>query len=354
MLESMALAGSPGRWPASLVEDASLRGQVEVMLRAQPEDVRAALLERLSDRDPRGPLWARTALQAIGVANTQGGRLSGVLVPGLFRVEIGRQSYVLAPIAFQLAEHGSAAADLAALRAALDGALRGRYYTLRLKRPLAPGADVAHVAVAVHLWLQAVDRGEDVGHCASYEDTHVAIELCLTPPAGLKGSGGLVMVVHPSRSLEVLSQIDARLMYIATLAGEVAPGVPVLPALGCGELWRLPRGFVNQILFGAPREVLTFREDDAHQHQALYRSNGLSLFSDPLSSQLAGLWWCDAHGAGLNTTVSFVENPWSKIGSSLPPFAGRSFLRREGPAGSRGEVIMGWNGQPPQSWSPSR
>ncbi len=352
VLETLRHTGHADRWTALVAGREDLRLTVEKIVSRQPEDVAAALLQHLSAGDRHGPSWARAAIWALELAATQGATAREVIRPGLLRmVGDDGQTFVLAPLAFVGQKTKGADADVERLVSALDGALASYRYTLHIKKPLPADLDPTPIAQAIHLWLGAMRRGSEVGRCASYEDGDIAVEIGLTdlPRRGIES--GLLTLIGPKRALERLASVDGRLVHAAGASAEAAPGEPLLCVVAADAPWHMPRGYVHQVLYGTPREVYTRRDGDFRRHEALYRSNGLSLFSDPKCAHLGAVWWVEPAGS-VSVRAWSHENPWASEHDRIPVLPGKRFWRREGPTGLHDEAVMVATMDDPVQWSP--
>ncbi len=355
MLDSLRSTGLPDQWPGVVAHDDSLRTQLEFVISSQSDDVRNALIERIAAGDQHGPAWARAAIWGLGLASLEGARARAVIAPGLLHMTTSTGSpFVLAPLAFAAGRGAGERKDINRLIETLDGALTGRHYTLHLKKPLPKDVNTQPIAAAVHLWLMALRDGSEVGRCASYEDSTISIEICLTDLEDKDKRGGLVVLVKPKRSLEKLAQVDSRLMHVANEARQVAPNLPVVALLAADGPWKLPRGYVNQVLYGTPREVFATSDPGKSRYEALYRANGLSLFSDPHCTALQAVWWAEpSSDGGLGVVAWSHENPWAETSGHAPVLRGRRFWLREGPRGAHGAAVMEQGTDDPVQWGPS-
>lgn len=345
-------AGPADAWPAVLATDEVLWKRVEGRLEALPEAVSHAIRDRLASGDRSGPAWARVALWALGICGVDGALAEEVLPSGIIRMRSPRGAFLLTPLAFGLDHLGPGRPeDVKRLVDALAGLPFESRYTLHIKQSLPAGLDVEPVAQAVGLWLMALRNGEAGGRCASYIDGKVALELCLSGPVRRGSEPALLTLVTPKRSLDALAEMDARIMHAVQEADALGEEIPLLVTLGGNRSWPVTRGFAHQVLYGTAREVVATIDADAPRYEALYLANGLSLFSDPLCRMLSGIWWLEPDDAWLDVRGWASDNPWSDPAPAVPRIEGRTFARREGPAGPNRACVMAWTSDSYARWS---
>jgi hypothetical protein len=310
-------------------EDAASMGAFLAQL---PEEVVLAVLSALSD--PERVLWGSGVIRACHLVQTAGGEVGGLLQEDVVEmVDAMGQRFGLAvvPIPSPGPRWGSEA-DLKLLCERLDRTFAHRRYVLYIRRALPEGIDVDGIARAVSLWLSAVERGERHEKHAVYEDGDIAFELTL-----VEGSGGVprVLTVGPVDALERLAAVDAEVVELAVQLEESLGELPVVVSLASDAAWRMPRGYVEQLLYGTADATQTTRGTGSGSYEASFRPNGRSLFSDPVCRNLMGLWWTGPGEAGSVAAVAH-DNPWARL--ALPPL--RRAAARRGGAGRRGHAAM--------------
>lgn len=350
-----ALAADPNLWPGDLSNEvrSEARVRLEATLAGQPGDVRAEIVETMTD--PARNAWARAAFAGLTMARTAGSRAVGLVAPGCIRMEdASGDAWALGVLTFSMEEHPAGEpADLRRLVGALDATFAERRYGIYLRRAVPSAFDPAPIARAVHLWLGAIDRGEWQGHHAIYEDKDVALELTLTGDRG-RGVSNRIFMVGPITSLERLSGVDAQLVRQTVAYQDELGDLPVATVLAANQPWRMPRGYVEQLLYGTADFIRAGGDRDA-SYTAGFSANGRSLFSDPACRNLVGLWWVEpaqaAHALAFRAWVH--DNPWSIHGDRVPAVNGRRFAVRERDAvGARGRrsAVLSWQGAAELLW----
>lgn len=296
--------------------------RLELMLAWTPAPVRSLLLDELIAAPDR----ARVLLQGFALASTAG----ALPVDVIDERTVEMRDHEGAPFALIALATATSAwpngdpEDVARLTAALDSTFQGRQYALYLRRVVPPDFNPAPVARAVHLWLAAIDRGEWKGRHAIYEDDQIALELTLVQQHATRG-GGRLMTVGPVTALERLAAIDGMVVEIAQRHGQVDSPLPLVVALGANPSWRVPRGYVEQLLYGTADWVEATSSPEGSSYTAQFRANGRSLFSDPVCRSLCALWWLESDPA-VDARVDPLafrgwghDNPWCDALARIPP-----------------------------------
>jgi len=343
--ETLAVAPSP--WGRGLDDDAL--GALDAQLAALPSEVQVAVLSALAD--PTRALWARGLLDGLRMAAQGRAEVLGMGHEEV--VELQAESGVrfgLAALPFpQSSNPWGHQPTIDELTARLDQTFDGRPYVLYLRRPLPQSLDVDGIVRAFRLWLAAVNRGERHEQHAVYEDGDVAFEVTLADPDTRTGSSPRLLTVGPISTLERLAEVDMAVVEAAVRVEEAVGAVPVVFACASDRPWRLPRGYVEQLLYGTSECTVTSAGDGRGSYRARFRPNGRSLFSDPVCRHLSSLWWVEpGHGEGAATLASegqVTDNPWAReaVDLSLP-------VDRFAPTGpaeqGTGVVTMQWSGRP--------
>ena len=309
--ESLSCAPSP--WGEGL--DASAITALEEELAALPDDVRLALLSALAD--PERALWARGVLDGLRLAARH--RMSAACMIDEEVVELHTESggrLGLSALAFpQPADAWGHRPTVEALMSRLDQTFDGRAYVLYLRRPLPQQVDVDGIVRAFRLWLAAVSRGERHERHAVYEDGDVAFEVTLADTEGPTARSRL-LTVGPISTLERLAEVDMAVVETAVRIEESLGELPLVLVCASDQPWRLPRGYVEQLLYGTADATSTSAGDGRGSYEARFRPNGRSLFSDPVCRHLAGLWWAEpAPGEGRDAMAfegRVTDNPWAR------------------------------------------
>ena len=342
ILDDIATAlGASAPWDAGL--DGSAREALVATVEGLPDDVR----ERVAgwSKDPATAGRARAWLWSLTIAHRGGARAKGLLGDHGVRVahEDGRE-LGLVPLDWTLPAHSSGApADLDRLVRALENAFGDWRFLLHLRRPLPAGFEPAAVAKAVHLWRMALDRGDWRGRHAVYEDDAVSLDLSVVRRHTDAPTGRELLLVPPMLAADRLADVYQRLLTVLLAFDEQGVDVPIVAALAAQPAWRLPRGHVQEVLFGLADQIQT----TDHTYEATFRPNALSMFNDPACRALAALWWLDVGTEGpLSWSGRAHENPWCDHGDALPAFGGPHFAevasKETRTIGHRRPVTMAW------------
>lgn len=335
-----ALEADASLWPGALAREGRVR--LEALVAPAPEEVRDAVVSSLVD--PERNDWARAAVLGLRLAATGGARPVGMATDDLIELLGPRgDRFGLAPLGFrQDPRPWGPDGDVARLLDVLDGTFGERRYLLYLRRPVPPGLDPGPISRAVQLWLGAIDRGERAERHAVYEDEDVAIDLTVVDGEG--GEGGRLLTIGPVTTLERLGGVDARMVEAATRSEESIGDLPLVMVLSADRPWRMPRGYVQQLLYGTPDRIEAISGPEP-SYEAEFTPNGRSLFSDPACRSVAALWWIEPAPGGdpLACRTRAQENPWAHRPPQVPVEGPR--FSPIGEPGSRGSVVLRWGGQ---------
>lgn len=163
---------------------------------------------------------------------------------------------------------------------------------------------------AINLWLQEVDRGGWDGRYAAYEDEHVSLEFALTGARTTEGSGVVAFTLPPLDALSTLEHVERQLHRALDAWRHSRRGDhPVLVACVADQPWRLPRGYLREMLLGKP--VATTTGPDGYRvHYGIEQSP--SLLRDPIQRHVQGVLFIDrAISAPEQVTARGYLNPWS-------------------------------------------
>lgn len=312
-----ALRADVALWPGRL--DPVGRARLEAVLGALPGEVCDAILAGLID--PEANAWARGSVLGIGLAQAAGARVVGMATDELIELTSPRgELFGLSALGFP-GLHGARGDPEAAARllSALDATFGHRPYIVHLRRPLPAGLDPGPIVRAVRLWLSAVDRDRGLERHAPYVDDEVEIDLTLAEGPGVQGR---VLTTGPVDALERLSTVRERVVGALSGLEQSVGALPVVLALAATRPWGLPRGFVQQILYGTPTEAWSSRDGGDQAYGACFDPANRSLFSDPACRVLASLWWLDpvapaAPDDPLAIRSRAHDNPWADTALEL-------------------------------------
>lgn len=311
-----------------------------------PEEVAQWASERAADE----PWWEQMLLNALALAGTGGARAVGNIGPDIVRLVLsGGEEIGLVVLVQPVDTHPMGhPEDVQRLVEALDTTFGSRRYVLYIRRRVPSGLDPAPIARAVRLWLSAVDSGEWEGRHAVYEDENVAIELTLAGHGERQGSS-LLLCVGPVRALERLTALDARLVDLIDRHKAEAPGLPLVYCVGATQPSRVPRGYLQQLLYGTADWV--HAQNVEWEYSASFSHSGRSLFGDPGCTTMASIWWLAPLPCGGFSSVA-LDNPWCEPRVSIP-IAGTRFSTVETEQGEPSSVLR-WTAPRPSCWSNER
>lgn len=298
-------------------------------LAAVPSEVRQALVSGAID--PERHAWSRSAARGLVLALAAGATAVGLANDEVVEMADRRgERFGLVPVAFRPA--GSplgSSEDVERLLRGLDRVFDHRVYVVALRRPVPAGLDTSPICSAVQLWLAQLDASPGERH-ATYEDGDVSIDLTLVEPAPRAPRGGRLFTIGPMEVMEQLGKLDRELVDAASRCEESLGALPLVAAVAYDPPWRVPRGFVQQLLYGTPDLVRT-----GGGYEAEFTANGRSLFSDAGARAVSALWFV---GPGEHRVY---DNPWAERPPQLAVPAPR-FSPVDEPD-RRGRVVLRWH-----------
>jgi hypothetical protein len=339
-----ALLASPSWITRAALPPPEVVDRLGKALAALPDAVAARLFEQLSVEPER----VRTLLSAVEMARSVGCRVVEAGDGCIVLEPREGPRFALAALFYPVARHPAGHPDdVARLTGVLDATFQGRQYALYLRRGVPAGFDPSAVNRAVHLWLTAIDRGEWKGRHAIYEDEHVALELTLVQQRP-DAPEGRVMTVGPIDSLERLAMVDADVTELAGTRRVEAPDMPLVVALGAQPRWRLPRGYVEQLLYGTADHTEAARGSEGPAYRATFRAGERSLFSDGSAHMLGALWWIEGSGPDPFAFRAWShDNPWSPALPAVPNVEIDRFLAADVLTERK---VLSWYRRPTRDW----
>lgn len=326
------LDADPSLWPGP-----EPRAALERWFASVPADVRDALLSSLVDPERHG--WSRAALWGLDLAVGAGATAVGLANDEVVELVDRRgERFGLVPVEFRppSSPMGSVP-DSERLLQGLDRVFDHRSYIVSFRRPVPEGLDIGPILSAVQLWLAQLDRGPGERN-ATYEDAEVAIDFTVVDarPRGKNGATpGRLLTFPPMEAMEQLGAVDVAVVDAAARCEESIGSLPLVMVVAYGSPWRVPRGFVQQLLYGTPDAVQV-----NGSYEAAFTANGRSLFSDPAARTIAALWWMGPGDCGHRAYINPWLDPRSASGVVLdvpePRFAPIQEVDR------RGQVTMRW------------
>lgn len=339
-----ALTRSPSWITHSAAPPSDVIDRLQTVFAAMPDEVNERMLSDLAVEPER----VRTTLAAVAMATSTGCAVVAAGDDHLLLEDAQGRAFALATRFYANARHRAGHPDdVRRLTDVLDATFQGRQYALYLRRGVPAGFDPSSVNRAVYLWLSAIDRGEWKGRHAIYEDDHVALELTLVQQRP-DAPGGRVMTVGPIDALERLETVDADVIELAGMRRVEAPDLPLIVALGCQPRWRLPRGYVEQLLYGTADRTEAAMGSEGPTYRATFRRGERSLFSDAAATNLGALWWIEgADSDPFAFTAWTNDNPWSEALDVVPNVEVSRFLAADG---SDDRKVLSWYRRSGKDW----
>jgi hypothetical protein len=300
--------------------DPIARERLALAIGSLPTDVVAFVHRLFAHQDSLG---GRSILQAVNLASQAGWQAVGIWEDRAIELESDSgERCLLTVLAFSGFDASAGdEKDVERVLDALKGAFGERRFMTAIRRPIPPDFEAEPLARAVSMWIFSLEKGEAQGPHAVYEDDQVSIEL-----TKLAGAPGLSFMIPPCTALERLAIIDRHVLS-AMEVYEHAP-MPVVIVLANELGWRLPRGYVQQILYGMPDYVVTTNDPEEVGYRVLFQASGSSLFTVESTKNLASLWWLEPDLAEPLTCRAWAtDNPWSPKLSRAVGFPGRRLER---------------------------
>lgn len=313
-----------------------------------PASVQQRLAGWFGSSDPAVRDRARAAAWGFALLGRAGCRVTDVLGDDLFRCEDARGGpHAFAAHSFTTpAYEGGDRAAVENLVQALEGAFGDWRFALHLRRPLEPGFDPSSVARAVHLWRLAMDRGDWRGRHAVYDDESVSLDLTVTTRRKSGAAGGPMVRVPPMPGPERLARVVQRLEATTLALDDIDRDLPLVVLLYAEPAWRLPRGTVKEVLYGAADRTVATSGPEGTSFRAWYRPSGTSLFSDVAYRSISALWWLEGAPGAPFVDGWAHENPWCEHAGRVPVFPGVRFAPDEALDGQRlplqRPIAMAW------------
>jgi hypothetical protein len=353
-LDTLRAKHDMSRWPGLLAdpERESLLRRLELGLGCLQEPVRDRIADLLTSLSLPNLFLGRALVWGASLAGLTGSIPVEARADGTLVVQPPKgPAFLLIPMVFHTSDASPGPADaVERLVDSLEGAFGDRPFALHLRRPLSPEFDNEAVFRAVQLWVRAVDRGEWRGRHAVYDDEQVSLELTLLDAVRRKEHPSLTFFMGPSVSLDRLAVVDSHLQEVARrFASEELPLVGLLVG---NPGWGLTRGYVCQLLYGTPDEVMTRGSGEPGSYVATYSDDRYSLFADPQFRRLAALWWVEpAKRDPIGVSGWAHENPWRSQGADVPSFPGTCFRPYTDLDEAREHAVsMTWEVARPSMW----
>ena len=291
-------------------------------VRARMESIAAGVGVPVQDRwaDLLGSLDNRRFFQGfaeaalVGLLSAGGWSLPDLAWPGpglLLQAPDGREFHALVLAFIRQVRPTADRASIDRLSAALSRVGPRSRIGLVIHRWLPHDFDPEPVRQAVELWLREVERGGWSGRYAAYEDEHVSIEFALTGEQAKSGQSVLAFALGPHQAHRVLEAVGSRVVNELDRLRVLGCSAPILVACVADQPWRLPRGYLRELLYGKPTWQTTAGDAPSLQ-SAFPPSEAPSLYRDPLYYNVASTLFLERPvGAPAETAGRAYLNPWA-------------------------------------------
>ncbi|MCB9779057.1 MAG: hypothetical protein H6742_10880 [Alphaproteobacteria bacterium] len=234
------------------------------------------------------------------------------------------------------------------LTAALDRVGSRSRIVVLVRRWLPHDFDPEPVRRAIDMWLREVDRAGWEGRYAEYRDDHISLEFALTGEQARDDQGVVALMLGPFDAHRVLETVERRLVCDLDAQRLSAwSDEPVIVSLVCDQPWRLPRGYLRELLYGKPisQQTVSAAPGGSGDGPVAYRATfgpeyTPSLFRDPLYSGVSGVVMLERRVDQPDPVVARSWlNPWASRPLAAAHLPGRTFA----PIDRDGEhPVMGW------------
>ena len=238
---------------------------------------------------------------------------------------------------------GADQAAIQRLAGALGRTSAKRRIGLVVNRWLPHDFDPEPVRQAVDMWLREVERGTWTGRYAAYEDEHISLEFSLTGEEASRGQTVLAFTLGPFQAHRVLDAVGSRMVEeLDRLRLHSPTPLPVLLSCVTDQPWRLPDGYLRELLYGKPTWQ-TQSGDPPELLSAFSPGDAPSLYRDPLYRNVAGVLFLERplHDPAALRGRAFL-NPWASdpVAPQDLPVPTFQVVRWEGEM-----AVMGWAGR---------
>lgn len=291
-------------------------------VRARMESIAARVGAPVQDRwaDLLGSLDNRRFFQGfaeaalVGMLSASGWTLPDLAWPGpglLLQSPDGREFHALVLSFIRQVRPGADRASIERLRAALGRVSARSRIGLAIHRWLPHDFDPEPVRHAVELWLREVERGGWSGRYAAYEDEHVSLEFALTGEQARADQSVLAFALGPHQAHRVLEAVGSRVVSELDRLRVLGCTSPVVAACVSDQPWRLPRGYLRELMYGKPNWQTTAGDPPCLQ-SAFSPSEAASLYRDPLYHDVSATLFLERPvDASADTLGRAYLNPWA-------------------------------------------
>lgn len=317
------LSGAKYSFARQVADDdgAPVRARLDDIAEHVGPSVRTRWAEALGSLDNRRFFQGFAEASVSGMLSAHGWTVPDLAWPGPglhLRTPDGRSLHALVLSFIRQVRPEADRAAINRLRAALGRVGARSRVGLVIHRWLPHDFDPEPVRQAVELWLREVERGAWTGRYAAYEDEHISIEFSLTGDNARRGQSILAFALGPFQAHRVLEAVGARMVSELDRLRLQGNTAPVLVCCVADQPWRLPRGYLRELLYGRPTWQTTAGAAPSLE-SAFSPSDAPSLYRDPLYRSVSGVLFLE------RTSESPAEvrgraylNPWAE--TSLAPF----------------------------------
>ncbi len=184
-------------------------------------------------------------------------------------------------------------------------------FAVHIRRWLPHDFDPEPIRRAIEMWLQQVQSGQWEGRYASYEDTHVSLEFCLTGEKAKPRQSPLVLTLgpfHAHRALEVLEPRAVREM--DRHQSSTARDTPLVLACVSDQPWALNPGYVRDFLYGRATRTVS---GEGPMNWQFGGGGSVCAFRDPLYCGVSAVLLVDRNPRRpAEISVRAYLNPWAR------------------------------------------
>ncbi len=273
------------------VDGAPVRARLDAIADHVGPSVRDRWAESLGSLDNRRFFQGFAEAGTAGFLGAGGWTVPGLAWPGpglLLRTPDGRALHGLVLSFIRQVRPQADRASIDRLRNALSRVGARSRVGLVIHRWLPHDFDPEPVRQAVDLWLREVERGSWTGRYAAYEDENISIEFSLTGETARRGQSVLAFALGPFQAHRVLEAVGSRMIDELDRLRIGGNKLPVVVCCVSDQPWRVPRGYLRELLYGRPTWQTTAGEAPSLE-SAFSPTDAPSLYRDPLYRSVSGV-----------------------------------------------------------------
>lgn len=310
------LPGASYTFARQLAEEdgGALRARLDAVAERVGPAVQARWVDALSSLDNRRFFQGFSEVATAGLLARSGWSVPDLAWPGpglLLEAPDGRPFYGLVLSFIRQVRPAADQASIQRLRASLARVGARSRVGLVIHRWLPHDFDPEPVRQAVELWLREVERGAWSGRYAAYEDEHISIEFSLTGESARRGDSVLAFALGPFQAHRVLEAVGVRVVSELDRLRMQGGNHPVLVFCVSDQRWRVPPGYLRELLYGRPTWQTTAGEPPSLM-SAFSATDAPSLYRDPLYTNVSGVLFLERpseHAAEVEGSAHL--NPWA-------------------------------------------